>query len=130
VYEGLFKVNADAPLTRGEHIMWAMQLTGYWDELAKTDEHEPHYTEWWASPYAEGDARIDTVEGWSHLNSWEQRYLTMAYSLGMLDEVLVNPPPINADKLSHWNLHWNEPVTSLEALRSLGWINQQHAKLQ
>jgi hypothetical protein len=130
VYDGLFNVNAEDSLTRGQQIMWAMQLTGYWDELSKSDADEPDYTEWWASPYAEPDARMNLALGWKQLNGWERRYLTMAYSLGMLDEVLESPPPKTVSGLSHWNLRWNEPISALEALRTLGWIKQQHDKLQ
>jgi hypothetical protein len=130
VYKGLLDVKPEHPLTRGELIMWAMQLTGYWDEIQKSAADDPYYYEWWASPLAEPDARINLAKGWNGLGSWEQRYLTMAYSLGMLDAVLHTPPPLTAAALSHWPIYWHEPVTTREALRALGWVEHKLADLQ
>ena len=116
-------------LTRGKALHMGLYLAGLASQRIKTSE-DAAYTEWWASPTADADARASLMRGWSHLNETEQHTLNMAYAMGMLDSVLSEPPPKDVKSLQRWSIDFHAPLTVEEGIRLLAWVDDRRHQVR
>jgi hypothetical protein len=115
----LVHVNQSKMLSRGEGVGFALWLSGLAKERLKTAEDD--YTEWWASPMADSDARASLMEDWARLTPTQQHTLNMAYATGLLDATLNDKPPHSLKALKYWPIRWNGPLSTQEAIRLIAW---------
>ncbi len=115
----MVQVTQTKALSRGEALAFALWLAGLEKERRKTSEDA--YTEWWASPLADSDARASLMKDWGTLSPSQQHTLNMAYANGVLDAVLNETPPHTVKELKHWRIQWNKPLSVKEAIRLMAW---------
>ena len=111
------------PLSRGEGITFALWLAGLEKQRLKTSEDA--YTEWWSSPLADPDARASLMQDWQALSPSQQHTLNMAYTNGVLDEVLNDRPPKSVKFLKQWRINWNKPLSVKEGIRLMAWAEEK-----
>lgn len=115
----LVQVQQTKALSRGEGLAFALWLAGLEKERRKTSEDA--YTEWWASPMADPDARMSLIQDWGALSASQQHTLNMAYANGVLDAVLNEKPPHSVKGLKRWHIQWHEPLSVQEGIRLMAW---------
>jgi hypothetical protein len=116
-------------LTRGQAFAWAVYIAHLSDELQNAEEDtcttEYCADEWYAPTSASPDARLSQAHDWGELSFFAQRESLVAYHHGVMTAVLEDPPPSDADALSRWKIDEASPLTPLEALRLLAWVEQE-----
>jgi len=121
------QITQSKPLSRGEGLVFGLWLAGLEKERRKTSEDA--YTEWWASPLADPDARSSLMQDWRALSPSQQHTLNMAYANGVLDAVLNDTPPHAVKGLKRWRIRWNAPLSVKEAIRLMAWAEAKREEL-